>query len=375
LGSFKGDGSQSKVELLNIKDTTCRRSFVVGPIKCRNPRTDNVWPGDANNDNTANHIDLLHIGMAFGAKGSPRLGTNLTAWRPQMAADWDEVFFDGRNFKFADASGDGVVDPQDIAVLQQNYGSSHGPFSPAKALPFTDLDPKITYKFPSNKQLPDSTTFEIPVVLGAANRIVKDIYGLAFSVFFDPAYIDASSIEVVVPTSWLGQPKVNLSYISKVYPKEGRIDIALSRTDQNEVSGYGELLFIKGIVVDLVGKAVTNIKTDYASINRLDGEQLPVNTSEDGEIELIDVPRSYGPERLRNRITIFPNPSYGLVTLSSAFGTINQIQILNTDGMPIGATILNRNQIEVDALPAGVYFLKVQVAGQTYYEKLVKQTP
>jgi hypothetical protein len=375
LGSFKGDGSQWKIELINTKDTTCRRSFVVGPVKCRTPRTDNVWPGDANNDNTANHYDLLHIGVAFGAKGAPRLGNNLTAWRAQPALDWDEVFFDARNYKFADASGDGVVDQNDIAVLQQNYGLSHGAFTQPKALPFTDLDPKITYKFPASKQLPDSTTFEIPVVLGSANRIVKDIYGLAFSVFFDPAYIDAKSIEVVVPTTWLGQPKVNLSSIYKVYPKEGRIDIALSRTDQNEVSGYGELLFIKGIVVDLVGKAVTNIKTDYATINRMDGEQLPVNTADDGEIELIDVPRSYAPERLRNRITIFPNPSYGLVTLSSAFGTINQIQVLNTDGMPIGAPILNKNQIEVDNLAAGVYFLKVQVAGQTYYEKLVKQTP
>jgi hypothetical protein len=375
LGSFKGDGTASKIELVNIKDTTCRRSFVVGPVKCRNPRIDNVWPGDANHDNTANHIDLLHIGVAFGSKGAPRLGTNLTAWRAQPAFDWDEVFFDARNFKFADASGDGVVDQNDITVLQQNYGLSHGAFTQPTALPFTDLDPKITYKFPASKQLPDSTTFEIPVVLGSANRIVKDIYGLAFSVFFDPAYIDAKSLEVVVPTSCLGQPKVNLTSIYKVYPKEGRIDIALSRTDQNEVSGYGELLFIKGIVVDLVGKAVTNIKTDYATINRLDGEQLPVNTADDGEIELVDVPRSYAPERLRNRITVFPNPSYGLVTLSSAFGTINQIQILNTDGMPIGAPILNKNQIEIDNLAAGVYFLKVQVGGQTYYEKLVKQTP
>ncbi|MCB0554207.1 MAG: hypothetical protein KDD02_11700, partial [Phaeodactylibacter sp.] len=50
-----------------------------------------VWPGDANHDNIAHHVDLLNVGLAFGAQG-PARATDSDSWMSFLSSDWDSAF-------------------------------------------------------------------------------------------------------------------------------------------------------------------------------------------------------------------------------------------------------------------------------------------
>jgi hypothetical protein len=373
INSLLGDGvTLYKVELLNLKDTTCKRSIIFGPVKCRNMRTTDVWPGDVNQDNSANHFDLLHIGQAFGSKGQSRALPNSWEWKVTPAVDWSEIFFDGINYKHADVNGDGEVNRKDIDALLFNFGLSRGAYISPKALPATDLDPKILLELPKKGELADSTHLDIPIILGNEKQVIKNIYGVAFSVKFDPKLIDPNGLTVEFPTSWMGQSKVNLESIYKVYPKEGRIDIAITRIDQNEVSGYGTVARIKGIIIDLVGRAETKLKTDDAILNRLDGEILPLNT-ETTAFTIVDAPRAVRPEDLLSGVTIYPNPTGSQLNISTAAGTVTEVEVMGLDGKTSIKSFRNTNQIELDDLQAGMYFLRIKVGQQFFFERVIKQ--
>lgn len=373
LGMLLGDGvTLYKVQLLNLKDTTCKRELVFGPVKCRNMRITDIWPGDVNLDNIANHFDLLHIGQAYGAKGLKRFLINSWDWKPTPSEDWSQIFFDGINYKNADVNGDGEVNRKDIEALALNFGLVRGPFKLPSILPATDLDPKIVVEMPKKGELADSTRFEIPILLGDDKHVIKNIYGVAFSVKFDPKLIDPKNLVLEVPTSWMGQPGVNLESIYKVYPNEGRIDIAITRTDQNEVSGYGTVAKMKGIIIDLVGRAETKLQTDDALLNRLDGELLPLNT-EVTAFNIVDAPRYVRPEDLLSGVSVYPNPTNSQLNIGVASGAVTQVEVMGLDGKTMLKSFRNTNQIEIDDLKAGMYFLRIKVGEQVFFERIIKQ--
>lgn len=373
LGMLLGDGvTLYKVTLLNLKDTTCKREVVFGPVKCRNMRISDVWPGDVNLDNIANHFDLLHIGQAYGAKGLQRFLPNAWDWKPTPSEDWREIFFDGINYKHADVNGDGVVNRKDIEALALNFGLTRGPFKRPSILPATDLDPKIVVELPNKGELADSTRFEIPIILGDDKHVIKNIYGVAFSVKFDAKLIDPKNLTIEVPTSWMGQPGVNLESIYKIYPNEGRVDIAITRTDQNEVSGYGAVARMKGIIIDLVGRAETKVRTDDALLNRVDGEILPLNTAETA-FSIVDAPRKVRPEDLLSHVSVYPNPTNSQFNISTTAGTVTQVEVMGLDGKTMIKSFRNTSRIEIDDLKAGMYFLRIKVGEQVFFERIIKQ--
>jgi hypothetical protein len=373
LGMLLGDGvTLYKVDLLNLKDTTCKRLLTFGPVKCRNNRVSEVWPGDVNQDNIANHFDLLHIGQAYGAKGIKRFVENAWDWKAYLAENWQQIFFDAINYKHADVNGDGEINRKDIDALKDNFGKTRGAIKLPQVLPATDLDPKIEVAMPKQGELANNAAFDIPINLGDAKRVIKDIYGVAFSVKFDPKLIDPSALNVEFPTSWMGQQGVNLESIYKIYPNEGRIDIAITRTDQNEVSGYGTVARMKGIIIDLVGRSETKLQTEDALLNRLDGELLPLNVHSTG-FSVVDVPRQLRPEDLLSGVSVYPNPTNSQINISTVTGTVTEVEVMALDGKTMLKTFRNTNQLDLDDLKAGMYFLRIKVGEQTFFERVIKQ--
>ena len=126
ISGLKGDGKTIYTLLaVSITDgVRCVKTIKVGPINCLGPEVSSVWPGDANQDNIVNFVDLLNIGVAFGNKG-PARNDRTGIWQLTPAADWSQRFATGQNFKHADANGDGSVDEEDIKILKSNYGKKN----------------------------------------------------------------------------------------------------------------------------------------------------------------------------------------------------------------------------------------------------------
>ena len=379
ISGLKGDGKTVYTILaVSISDgVRCVKTMKVGPISCLGPEASAVWPGDANQDNIVNFVDLLNIGVAYGHKG-PARNDRTGVWQLTPASDWSQRFATGQNFKHADTNGDGTVDDEDIRVLRNNYGKRNGvQIQTAEQLPGTALDPGVKLAMPTSP-LPATGTFEIPITLGSKDKPVHDLYGMAFVIKVDPRLIDLEKAEVIVPMSWMGRPGVNLTSVSKIYPEEGLIEVSITRTDQNEVSGYGEVAFLKGGIKDDIAGRFKTVEMHIAETGaaRLSLEAVPLSGSTATfEVAQSDTPKTpFSAEEARSGLRIFPNPlTEEQLTVRHLSGyPVEEVQIFSLDGRPASPVFRQTETVSLADLPGGLYLVRIKVNGFVFYEKLIR---
>lgn len=207
---------------------------------------DCVWPGDTNNDGVVDVSDLLPIGQAMGATGTPRLNGNAAGWSAQYSEDWAEEV-NGINFKYIDANGDQVISHLDTQVVMQNLGLGHR-LQPAHI----DFEPfEFSLQGPLTAEPGDLISFEL--MAGNSDVIVIDLGGFRFPFNYDPLYIDGTSVDISFDDqSWFSYGSPLLSVKSN-NPSTGRLDAAITRTSNLPISGYGGVAKVDVIVIDLGG--------------------------------------------------------------------------------------------------------------------------
>jgi len=198
---------------------------------------DCVWPGDANSDGIANNLDLLSIGTGYGSTGTARPGAT-TNWLGQLATDWADTLISGVNYKHIDCNGDGTINNNDTLAIVLNYGSVHNKTSLSNQA--STADP-LLYLDISTDTVSTGTQLIIPLMLGTTSVPADSIYGLAFTINYDPSLIDTSSVSVSFNNSWLGTIGTDLISIQYDFYSGGKIEIAVTRTDQSNISGFGQI--------------------------------------------------------------------------------------------------------------------------------------
>lgn len=74
----------------------------------------------------------------------------------------------------------------------------------------------------------------------------------------------------------------------------------------------------------------------------------------------------------RNSFTAFPNPTQGVLTLVSK-ELIETVVIINSQGMKVFESSGYIDLIDLEHLPAGIYFLRVRINNQQQNLKIIKQ--
>ena len=236
------------------------------------------WPGDANNNGIVNHFDIMHVGRAFGQIGPP--DTSSGTFSPDTLSAWQLSFPNGLNMGFADCDGNGIVNEADTGKISQFYGLTHQPLFPDSVFNGTNIHPQLLIG-PQADTVVQGTTISIPVVVGSPNLGVFALHGLAFSVFYDTAYVQESTVSFTPEVQWLGQNMGimrPLIHSIRNFPLEGKMEICLSRTDTSDVSGWGEIGSVIFVMEDnLIGSPLGN-QTDLTidKIQALDYDMNPV---------------------------------------------------------------------------------------------------
>jgi hypothetical protein len=336
---------------------------------CWTPADQDVWPGDANANGLAHHIDLLSIGLGYGVSGPERL-VDGTGWMPTVAPDWDSLFVDGTNYKHADCNGDGIIDAEDRFAILENYGLEHGTPEPIEELPGTALDPPAFVDI-DEEQLAGAS-FEAPIMVGSEMQPVEDAYGIAFTVNFDPELIDPNAIEVIYPTSWFGQPGVNTLTIHKIY-EEGKIEIALTRTDHNNVSGHGAVAYIIGIIDDIAGYQSSEV--DLSHFYAIDKGEVRLPIQGRSTTFTVDAESSIINPGAEGAFTIFPNPTMDWVNIHSKHGFVpDALQLYGIDGRRLPVRTDGTNQrVSLEGLPQGAYILQITSGKAAVRKRIIKQ--
>ena len=329
--------------------------------------TDNVWPGDANSDGTANLYDLLAVGLAYNDSGITRPGANIYSWTPQPCSNWSNSFNSGINHKHADTNGDGIVNMSDTLAINVNYGLYH-PLRNSNPNTTTVADLVVT----SNV---DTTDLSMPIDFDIALATpVDSIYGLAFRLYFDPSLVDLSTLNITYPGSMFGVNAVDMIKIDKSQGMNGFVDIALSRMDHVNISGSGPVAKVTIVTTDNVsGKVTINVAPfDIVAITKTEA-LVSLNGIGDGVVidpNYLGIQESIPGELIQ----VYPTPANDVIHLNyTGSQKIDYITMYDVAGREV-LQLLNptaTNSIDVKNISKGTYFIRVGIGENSVHKKIL----
>ncbi|MBR9922533.1 MAG: T9SS type A sorting domain-containing protein [Bacteroidetes bacterium] len=342
---------------------------------------DGYWPGDANKDGIVNHFDFLHVGLGYGLTG-PGFPTNTdTDWYSHPANSFD-AFSPKTNvdFKHADTDNSRAIDSDDTDAIWNNRLKTH-----QEGTPIYDVWPQISYPPGTPGFMMDTTELipeqwqQLDIDLGTEDIPVENIYGIAFSIHFDPEVF--STVFPYLIEGWIYNQ--NEDYLgANIFDYDqmpGRIDCVLTKTNGMTKTASG-----------LIASLTTNIKLDQLPANTL------ATTIKIDQIVAIDQFENRIPingltiafpiqqdvaifrENIEAGILVFPNPSSGQL----------EIQSMDTAFMAITITDMHAREVYIDhfseetsqlqfdlqhQLPAGLYIIQLQTSDGIIQKKWVKE--
>ncbi|MGK0365649.1 MAG: hypothetical protein ACI85O_002715, partial [Saprospiraceae bacterium] len=325
-----------------------------------------TWPGDGNFDGITNNMDILNMGVAYGFEGPERMEDN-TGWDAQAAFGWQENFASGVNYVHADADGNGEVNMLDAEIVSTNYDLTHDEVTPYVELEPNDSSPELFVDMPDPFELQQGMQFNAPIIFGLENLPIDNVYGVAFTLRYDPEIIDPASILLEYPVSWLGFPQTNLMTFDYHDIDLGEIDVAITKIDQNNVSGWGEILSFIGIIDNIAGKSEVFIEIHNVTAILSNEERFAVNTP----TEITTITSTENINELQG-FELFPNPTNDIVRIKNETDlTLQSIQISDLNGKVL-RNVNGEDSFDLSDLPSGVYMAQVVFEGKTVYRRIVK---
>ncbi|MFK7806360.1 MAG: T9SS type A sorting domain-containing protein [Saprospiraceae bacterium] len=356
LGLFDGDGITAyEFIVVDIANPDCVGYAELGPVDCQSPQP--IWPGDINNDYIANHYDLLNLGIAFNETGAARINSDID-WADFDGDDWSGQFINGTNWKHADCNGDGVVNNIDITAIENNYNQVHGDVTSIDVVDVLPGSPLFFIDLPDFDEVTMGQAFVAPIILGDIDTPVEEIYGIAFKVRYDPEMMDEAGVYVETGSSWLGEQGSQLISIDKSFADEGLIEVAITRTDHNNISGFGTVSYFIGIIDDIAGK--TELSVEITDVVAITYEEARVTF--ETPLAVMNLTTSTN-ELLDEVVTVFPNPADDFITIkTTGEKTPRLITVYNMLGQVVTQmeNPVQNQRMDLRDWNAGVYFLDIQ---------------
>lgn len=324
-----------------------------------------VWPGDANADFTANNLDVLSIGIAYGMSGTARAAATIN-WLGQFCPDWASHSQPGINDRHTDCNGDGLTSFADTAAVSANYGMVHLK---------TNLTgggglPLFFSGIPDS--LPAGDTLHGFIELGTTVSPAVDVYGLAFTLHYDGYLTSAQGPQLDYTSSLLGTSGNDL--LPYVYRGlgPGRTEHALVRTDHVSLSGgSGPILAFSLATVDTFtqpGAVPLLLLLDGLKVVDANGIEIPANASSQSVILYRTATGMDAGNGQSFQASLFPNPTSGRVEVAAtglrpgeaAWRLLDPLGHALRSGTEKVQGKSGRWSLDFSDLPGGVYFLQIE---------------
>ena len=329
------------------------RDFFVA--KYSPPRSDSVFPGDANYNQVANNIDFLQIGLHYGQAKWARANASIN-WIGQPMSNWGIAQANGYDIKHVDCNGDSIINTLDVVPILLNYGFTHSSFKMRGGSTFN-----------LELALPDSATegqvITSSVTLGTPDTPMTNMYGIAFSLTYDTNFIVPGSVEMFFDTCWIGTEGIDMMAMFIEHPDRGQVDVAITRIDQQMVDGHGQIASFTYVMNDdIIGKREFSTTLNFDGIyaidkfeNVLDVGGIPAEMSVfTGINEDVFVPG----------IVIYPNPARDFIYVVSPNVGIGKVALMDVAGRTLLEVRPEYNQrqlfLNISDFAPGIYFVSLE---------------
>lgn len=328
-----------------------------------NLQSDNVWPGDVNADLISDNTDLLYIGLAYGYAGPVRVGAS-NSWVGQPSFDWQYQFANGVNCKNADCDGSGIVDADDTTAIFLNYGQTH-PLRVNNPVFEFNSGVNIYFDMPTGTLMP-GTTVSIPIMLGTTSYPVNNLYGIAFTVNYDPAFVQNGTMQIDFTSSWAAT-NVNSINSSRDEYSNGKIDVGFVRTDHQNINGFGELATLNFTIPNNVSG---NLNLSISKITALDKSEIPIPVQSSGASIYTSLTEN---PSLENLISIFPNPVSSNLKINDPNGIIRHLELVDSNGKVVYGNdyLIGNDIINVTSLSEGLYCARINTSLGVFVKKIL----
>ena len=337
-----------------------------------------VWPGDANDDSIADNFDLLDIAVAIGATGTSRQNPSIV-WNGYPSQNWTDTLASGTNYKFVDCNGDGIIDLNDTNAVLLNFGLYHTYRHGAPV--YQSTLPDLRIQFNQDSVLTGGSFGTAQILLGDNVNPAANVYGLAFTVSFDPAQISILNSSIHPVQSWLGNPGMNMFGVDHI-DTNGQVAVAFARFDHVNASGNGQIGTISFRTTSALSGTGNSVLIPFSLSNvRVISENetiIPVNAVND-TVTVYDIMLGVNSGNNGPELFISPNPNNGEFVLSfnSPAASDYKIEVLNTLGQIVYSEEIKQangsvqKPIRLNEKANGVYLVRVTGAQGNSTTKLI----
>ncbi len=336
-----------------------------------NLHAQNVWPGDANNNGIVNGVDFLYISTAYKASGEERT-TATTDWVPQaLPSLWSGNFPSGLNYAYADADGNGEIDEDDLEVVEENYGLTHGTIIPDNySTGNAGSGPQVKLEI-QNTDVKFGDEVEVKIMMGDAGTPFNDFYGVNMKLSYNTEITDEDEEWdfKFLDNNWLDpNDDLDLEHLIVNDETSGTAEIAFARNNQTPITGFGEVASFFIIIEDyVVGRAeIDTLEIVIDSILTINENLTSTITAPDTlSFEVTRKTSNIASQIIKDNINFYPNPASNSTSIRTPKNMeLESIELRNTLGnlIPIITTYPNREKVLVswNKIPTGMYFLSLQ---------------
>ena len=340
-----------------------------------------MYPGDLNNDGTANHLDLLPLGVAYNRFGPPREPAFLE-WIPQENIPWPDVLpVSGVNLGFADANGDGLIDTFDLEPIALNYDSLQSLSIPAPQpyiltdTFFVENPPELRLRFEPPTASPGDTVrliVEYIVPDPGAFPPTAPPLGIAFSINGLDTLPIVPPIRIFPDTvpgdlMFVAATANQAQFWRSVAP--GRIEFAAAGRGMGALANSRQLAEMFIVMEDMIILREMPVNPDSV---------LLINTRE----EVIALKASGDTLTLGNRLApggpafamVFPNPARQSLQVKMKQPLNLQLTLFSATGQAarrVKYELAREASLNTAGLPSGAYFLEIRTGEAVQIEKVV----
>lgn len=330
-----------------------------------------VWPGDTDNNGHVNHFDLLPVGIGFGAAGPQRANATID-WIGQPAADWTQYTPSSAiNYKHIDTDGNGAIGYVDTLAISQNWGLSVNPFLPDAPV----FEPRVVGVplYVLADTLAPSEVAALDIVLGTDELPAENVYGIAFSITYNPELIVPGSVSASFLNSWLGEQNNDLISLFRVSPTQDRIDIAITRTDGLNNSGNGAIGKLHITIEDVIFRNTIFRRAEFGieNVRLIDRNELEIPVAPEYTTSWVSVSTSTDNPELANSIHLYPTPASNALFVKTEGLNLLGIQVLDQVGRVVANFDQPDNGMDISQLPAGSYIAKVATDRGVAHKQIV----
>lgn len=347
--------------------------------------TQEVWPGDVNNNGKANAVDLLFWGLAYGAEG-PARADETTDWMAQpLPGLWAGSFPNGLNYAYADCNGDGIVDEDDFSdAIEDNFGLEHPPITADTYANGSGTAPRLRLT-PSATLVEEGAMVNIGLSIEDASQPITSFYGLAIKMSYTTGLLqDDDGLDFdLTEDGWV---EIDGSYVQEMYmdDDDGKAELALTRTNQLGVAVEAGDLGVFSIIVEdiIVGLEVDTFTLRIDSVLLVDQNfgmtlMIPDTTQiiiakDTSKLTSASHYPSVGDNAAD--LVVYPNPATRFLHIKTPIG-MEQVVLVDQLGRAeiiLDSPVSKGNyRYDVGGRQPGVYWLSIRTTAGVISRKLV----